>query len=105
MSQDYKPNLGEIITGDSFRDAIHLAVAPIEAGYTLKPGSHVGLLNGKADPWASEYIGIVDPFLKEDVQRGQMFWLLLYPNTITGLRHAWSHPAFQNKVPQAGRGS
>jgi hypothetical protein len=86
--------LGQIITGDQFRDAIHIAVAPVVAAYNLSPATHIGLdSEGKASVNAKK-IGVVDPFLKNDVTEGQRFWMFLYPNTVTSLRHHWTHPAF-----------
>ncbi len=85
------------MTGDRRRDAIHIAVAPVTAAERLAPGQHVGLVRdgslelvGPCD----RAIGIVDPFLPEAVEPGRRFWLFLYPGTVTGLRHVWTHPAF-----------
>lgn len=96
------PKLGSLIEGFAARDCIHIAVAPVVAAHDVSPGDHVGLDDkGEAD-WQSvgiETIGIVDPFLNvTKVEKGQRFWMLLYPGTITGLRHVFSHPAFKSKV-------
>lgn len=110
MSEQYKPNVGELCHDNARRDAVHFAVAPVVAGDVLRPGMHVCLLpNGEAgnrdyldDNCESiPTIGIVDPFLKEKfVYKGERFWLFLYPNTITNLRHVWEHPAFKAKIPR-----
>lgn len=90
--------LGKLIEdGERRRDAIHVAVAPVTAVERLSPGQHVGLVReGDVELVGScaEPIGVVDPFLTADVEPGQRFWLFLYPETITGLRHVWTHPAF-----------
>jgi hypothetical protein len=104
VSTDALDVLGTILIGDSCgRDAIHLAVEPVIAGEELKPGQDVGLMNDKA--WGGTYykhVGIVDPFLKEPVKPGQKFLLVVYPRTITSLRHVWSHPDFMEQQPPTG---
>lgn len=91
-------NFGELLLPGEQPDAIHIAVAPVVAGGLLNPGQHVGFLEeGNTElvgAWRNP-IGIVDPYLRQQVKPGQRFWLFLYPNTVTGLRHEWTHPAFE----------
>jgi hypothetical protein len=91
---DALATLGTIIDETAARDAIHLAVEPIEAGERLYPGQHIGIENGKATTMASKKLGIVDPFLTAPVYPGQRFWLVVFPRQITSLRHVWEHPDF-----------
>lgn len=87
--------LGKLIErDDAARDAIHVAVAPVVAAERLKPGQHVGFVEEGKVGRTTAVIGVVDPFLKVNVQSGQRFWLYLYPGSITALRHEWAHPAF-----------
>jgi hypothetical protein len=93
------PKLGQLAPPDARRDAIHIAVAPVEAAETLRPGQKVGL-----DAWGRAYVGgqtvgIVDPYFDGLVRPGERFWLCLLPDSITGLRHVWSHPAFKAWPP------
>lgn len=84
--------LGQKIKGNEGRDAIHLAVIPVQATMQLEPGYDTGVAGNQQDP-----IGIVDPFLKTSVFPGEYFWLVLYPRTITSLRHEWTHPAIADR--------
>lgn len=94
------PVLGKLAPEDARRDCVHVAIAPVIAAEKLKAGTHVGLSsNGLASAIAFPLIGIVDPFLRDNVEEGQRFYLCLYPGTITSLRHQWLHPAFAPKVP------
>lgn len=94
MSDQSKLGIGQIITTEQFKDAIHVAVAPVVAGERLHSGWAVGInQDGKASVMEKP-IGVVDPFLKGSVASGERFWLFLYPGTITGMRHEWLHPAF-----------
>lgn len=92
---DALKTLGTIITVGESRDAIHLAVEPVVAAYTLKPGQHVGFVDkDRRVGIVGNPLGIVDPFLTSNVEEGQVFWLIVYPRQITSLRHFWQHPAF-----------
>lgn len=93
-------SLGRIIDSPQERDAIHIAIAPVIAGEVLHPGQPIGFKDDEITAWIIDTpIGIVDPFLTEFVKKDQKFWLLIYPNTITSLRHEWSHPAFKPLDP------
>ena len=113
MSNNH-PILGKLIDTTAQRDAIHIAIAPVVATERLAPGQHIGF----AEPGSVEkvhgvgpYIGIVDPFLKGAVMPGERFYMCLYQQTVTGMRHEWSHPEFtspsrkwlENLAVQAGR--
>jgi hypothetical protein len=88
-------SIGKIITRPEQRDAVHIAIAPVEAAITLKPGQHVGT-DGHGRIAASQpHIGVVDPYLQAPVKAGEKCWLFLYPGSITSLRHEWVHPTLK----------
>lgn len=93
--------LGSIIEDENVkRDAIHIAIAPVVASERLQPGEHIGILpDGSASANVDDYqlIGIVDPFLKKSVKKGEKFYICLYQQTIKGMRHHWSHPSFEDE--------
>jgi hypothetical protein len=91
VSTDALETLGTILGKNEKRDAIHLAVIPAEAGELLAPGEYINLKDGIAtkNPLG---LGIVDPFIPRKAKKGEMFWMVLRPRTITSLRHVWSHP-------------
>lgn len=95
---DTQKEIGQLCSAEHQRDAIHVAVIPAQVGKNaLHPGQKVMMVNGLASTtnWDHHaYVGVVDPYLRHNVKPGEWFWLFLRPNTITGLRHAWSHPQF-----------
>ena len=105
VATDALESLGLIHFREEHRDAIHLGVEPVEAGEDLTVGSNIGLgSDGKA--YATDFrsdikpVGIVDPFLQDKVEKGQSFWLVVYPRQITSLRHRWEHPDFPENKPK-----
>lgn len=89
--------LGQPISGPAYRDAVHVAVIPVTAGQRLHAGERVSIVDGAAFASERNAVGIVDPFLQQPLEMGQSFWLFLLPNTITGMRHQWAHPAFPDE--------
>jgi len=101
--------LGQLPEISARRDAIHIAIAPVIATEKLYPGQDIGFVEDgnieKVGTKAKQLIGIVDPFLKSPVFPEQVFWMCLYPLTVTSMRHEWGHPAFEqvtNEVFIAG---
>lgn len=88
--------LGQLIDGEAARDCLHIAVAPVVACEELMPGEHVGIQADGRVGKSGYCIGIVDPFLRCSVPEGGKFWLFLYQNTVTGMRHQWAHPSFDS---------
>ena len=80
------------------REAAALALAGhvgerLRAGVAARAAASM-VVSGGGSP-----VGIVDPFLKEPVEPGERFYIFLFPNTVTGLRHVWTHPAFMTRPP------
>lgn len=112
--------LGKLIDRDAYergeiqRDCIHIAVVPLIAGddrlsrgreFQLAYGTTNIALAADAD-YGHPIHGIVDPFLRISQNRwrideGEIFWGFLLPGTVTGMRHHWHHPAF-DELPTAG---
>lgn len=87
--------LGQLIDGTARRDAVHVAIAPVQAAERMTPGQRCGVRFDGCAWTRAKIIGIVDPFLTEPVEEGQWFYLCLFPGTVTGMRHHWSHPSFE----------
>ncbi len=98
VTTDALETLGTIIGPNEKRDAIHLAVEPVEAGENLRPGEYITVTNGIAEECArSVALGIVDPFLEEGPSKGERFWFIMMPRQVRSLRHVWTHPAFPDE--------
>lgn len=97
LQTDALDYLGSVCASElGVRDAVHLAVIGVAAAEGLRPGQHVSLDGSGCAVLApvGSGVGIVDPFLQVPVGAGDVFQLMLYPRTISSLRHVWEHPAF-----------
>lgn len=105
----HEPDLRErTISANEQRDAIHVAIVPLIAGDYLYSGQTFKLAFGSTEialGTAGEYddknaVGIVNPFIQgqRSFEKGERFWGLLFPGTVTGMRHHWENPAFDNVI-------
>ncbi len=90
-----KVELGKLVEDMSIgRDAIHIAVIPVIAAEKLYPSQKIScndLLYAVSDN-SDRYMGIVDPFLTSPLFKEDKFYMMLKQDSITGLKHVWSHP-------------
>jgi len=90
--------LGQRPNANDKRDAVHVAIIPAEAGEDLEPGSEVAKAGNVYFRVIRNGTGIVDPFNRCKTLKGELFWLCLFPNTVTGMRHHWQHPEFPESL-------
>lgn len=98
VSTDALDTLGMVHFREEKRDAIHLAVEPVEASEELVAGETIIIKDGIAYPAPRATAqGIVDPFLATRVSKGQRFWFVMMPRQVQSLRHVWSHKDFPDE--------
>lgn len=93
----------EIVLGtkpedNGIRDAVHVPVISAIAHTSLARGIYIGIIEkeGKIISDFENPIGIVDPFYPTPIVTiYDEFWICLYPQTITSLRHVWEHPVLK----------
>lgn len=104
MARDAVATMGAVLPDDvGGRDAVHVAVIAVKVLGGTWAGGHVGIEQTEsgyiASPQLTPHVGIIDPFINSRIEEGSRCWLYLYPRTITGLSHVWTHPAFPDAKP------
>ncbi len=96
--------LGKLIDAAAKRDAVHVAIAPVQSLEMLEPGQKVKLRTVDGKQWVcgmavseKSWDGVIDPFLEYTVYPGQWVWLWMKPGSITTLRHDFTHPALDGE--------
>lgn len=105
--------LGTPITDPKVRrDAFHIACVPsiVANGHFLHPAQRVGIYgwqdekDGTKTPLVGPHdvdkpiVGVADAFLSSPAVQGQRIWVMLLPNTVTGMRHAFRSPDFPDEL-------
>lgn len=93
-----KPVVGKLLDKNKsyVRDAIHVPVVPVVASVKLHPGECIDFKEGVVFS-SHKGIGIVDPFLNDDVSPGEKCYMFLKPGSVTKLWHDWTHPKLDKK--------
>lgn len=104
MAKDNAMTIGQLVGHTGVRDAIHCPIISAVAKMNLNVGTPVSILEtGEAEQSdLHTCVGIVDPFLRRCVQRGEQFWVWVRPGSISSLTHKWTHkliPDFAEIVP------
>jgi hypothetical protein len=76
------------------KDAIHVAIVSCRAGEYLTSSEKVTLNEHReavAPQGGAKHIGIVDPFLKGSLAKGDTFWMVMIPKQDQVVRHVWEH--------------
>ena len=79
------------------KDALHVAI--VSAGRTISPGTRCSLNEYREAVPDAKGIGVADPFLKNDIPRGESFWMLLGGNEIPTVKHVWEHEKIDFSPP------
>jgi len=97
-------NMGDVPDMLGMRDAVHVAVMSFEAPCDIEPGEYVRVVAGCVEKTSvrGDAHGIADPFRSGVIRKGEWFWLFLMPNTVCGMRHHWTHPAFPESDGSVG---
>lgn len=97
------PKLGSLAETTGVRDAIHIAVLSGAVKEDSYPGDAVGICADGEFSTIMPEVGIVDPFLPPytNIPKGTPVWVFLKPNSISGLRHVWTHPEIPDEKPAA----
>lgn len=91
--------LGKTPTELGIKDAIHTAIVSVRAGCFIEPGQRCGLSKDREAVPDSKGCGVADPFLRNGIQRGQYFWLLLCQDEVPNVQHVWEHPKVDFSPP------
>lgn len=90
----------DYLSSDAQKDAVHIAVAPVQPNEDMEPGTKVvfvkagDTVNVRAAKTGESPVGVIDPFKLRKAIKGWECWMLLMPRSVVGLRHEWQHPAF-----------